>query len=287
MAADKLIIIGAGRSGTNILRDTLTQIAGWETWDCDEINLIWRHKNINMPHDVLGVDHARPEVADYIRSAFDKLDHAQSADVIVEKTCANSLRVPFINHILPEAKYLYIVRDGRDVSLSAARRWTASVEPRYILKKIRYAPLLDIPHYAVRFLSNRWNQMRSDEKRQALWGPVLPDMRDEALRWPLLEICARQWAGCVNASDSAFENIDDHRVYKIYYEDLVSAPEETLAGFLDWFGASSALKEVRPGLSGIRPQRQDGWKRHLKDFSPRAIDLMAKTLERHRYDTSA
>ena len=35
-----LIIIGAARSGTNIVRDTLVHVPGWKTWNCDEINLI-------------------------------------------------------------------------------------------------------------------------------------------------------------------------------------------------------------------------------------------------------
>ena len=41
-----LIIIGAGRSGTNILRDSLCKVDGVVTWNCDEINPLWRHGNI-------------------------------------------------------------------------------------------------------------------------------------------------------------------------------------------------------------------------------------------------
>ena len=36
----------------------------------------------------------------------------EKLDVLVEKTCANSLRVPFVEKIVPEAKYIFIVRDG-------------------------------------------------------------------------------------------------------------------------------------------------------------------------------
>ena len=36
-----VIIIGAPRSGTNMLRDILTNFEGIETWPCDEINYIW------------------------------------------------------------------------------------------------------------------------------------------------------------------------------------------------------------------------------------------------------
>ena len=43
------MIIGAARSGTNMLRDVLTSLDGVDTWPCDEINYIWRHGNIRWP----------------------------------------------------------------------------------------------------------------------------------------------------------------------------------------------------------------------------------------------
>jgi len=55
-----IIIIGAARSGTNILRDTLTQLPSITTWSCDEINYIWRHGNINYPSDEFPVELATP-----------------------------------------------------------------------------------------------------------------------------------------------------------------------------------------------------------------------------------
>ena len=48
-----IIIIGAPRSGTNMLRDVLTALPGFETWPCDEINLAWRHGNRALPSDEL------------------------------------------------------------------------------------------------------------------------------------------------------------------------------------------------------------------------------------------
>ena len=40
-----LVIIGAARSGTNMLRDLLSSLEPFATWPCDEINYIWRHGN--------------------------------------------------------------------------------------------------------------------------------------------------------------------------------------------------------------------------------------------------
>ena len=43
MFDNTVIIIGAPRSGTNILRDTLTSLSNVGTWGCDEIPylVIW------------------------------------------------------------------------------------------------------------------------------------------------------------------------------------------------------------------------------------------------------
>ena len=46
-----IIIIGAPRSGTNMLRDVLCNLDGVGSWPCDEINYIWRHGNVKNPSD--------------------------------------------------------------------------------------------------------------------------------------------------------------------------------------------------------------------------------------------
>ena len=47
-----IIIIGAARFGTNILRDTLAQLPSVATWPCEEIKFIWRHGNARYPSDI-------------------------------------------------------------------------------------------------------------------------------------------------------------------------------------------------------------------------------------------
>ncbi|HUT60609.1 MAG TPA: sulfotransferase, partial [Phycisphaerae bacterium] len=120
-----IIIIGAGRSGTNMLRDMLTAFPGVGTWPCDEINYIWRHGNARYATDEFPPELARPRVRAYIRRAFDRLAARRGLSHVVEKTCANSLRVQFVRAVVPEARFIHIVRDGRDVAVSAVQRWTA------------------------------------------------------------------------------------------------------------------------------------------------------------------
>ena len=170
-AAQPVIIIGAGRSGTNMLRDVLTKLEGVDTWPCDEINYIWRQGNRDHPTDEFTAAHATDDVTHSIRSAFsrrirqsDLCNYAEGRRFILEKTCANSLRVPFVDAVLPEARYIFLIRDGRDVVASARKRWQAPLDIPYLLAKARYVPPSDLLYYASRYLGNRLSRQRSAEK---------------------------------------------------------------------------------------------------------------------------
>ena len=95
-----VVILGAARSGTNMLRDSLCSLPGFGTWPCDEINYIWRYGNKRFANDELTPGHAREPVTSYIRSAFNRIAKQHQPNYVVEKTCANTLRVPFVHTVL-------------------------------------------------------------------------------------------------------------------------------------------------------------------------------------------
>ena len=153
-----------------MLRDVLTSLPGFATWPCDEINYIWRHGNVRYPSDEFTPDMARAEVCGYIRRRFDRVAQRYRAKVVVEKTCANSLRVGFVNAVLPDAKFVLIFRDGRDAVASAMKRWVAPLDFEYIFKKARYVPFGDMPYYAFKYLRSRIAMTSSRKRRISLLG---------------------------------------------------------------------------------------------------------------------
>ena len=112
MKYQPIIIVGAGRSGTNMLRDSLCSMNGFETWPCDEINYIWRHGNIRHPSDRFTELEARTEVKQFIVRSFEKLEKVSKASYVVEKTCANSLKSAFHQYRIP-ASQIHFHRQGR------------------------------------------------------------------------------------------------------------------------------------------------------------------------------
>ena len=188
-----LVIVGAPRSGTNMLRDILTSLDHIETWPCDEINYIWRHGNVWNASDELLIQDLTPRIAKFIRARFKDIREKYNAKIVVEKTCANSLRVPFVDSVLPDAKYIFIYRDGFDVTGSAKERWTASLDIPYLLAKARFVPLVDLPIYALRYLWARLYRFLSTEKRVSFWGPSCLGVHDKLRSHSLSEVCALQW----------------------------------------------------------------------------------------------
>ena len=216
-----IIIIGAPRSGTNMLRDVLTSINGIETWPCDEINYVWRHGNVFYPSDEIPVENASPAVKRYIQKSFKLAKNKYKAKVLIEKTCANSLRVPFVDSVIPDARYIFIVRDGVDVVGSAKERWKAKLDIPYILRKVRFVPFFDLPVYALRYLWSRIFRFFSQDKRLAFWGPRFEGV-DQLLKDKSLdEVCAIQWQRCVDLSERAFSNMPKDKFIKVRYEDFV------------------------------------------------------------------
>ncbi|MAN76242.1 MAG: sulfotransferase [Rhizobiales bacterium] len=250
-----VIIIGAGRSGTNALRDALTRLPDFSTWPCDEINPIWRHGNIDHPNDEIPPERATPGVRRSIRSAFHRIWRQQGRpDFVVEKTCANTLRVPFVDKVIPEARYIHLVRNGFDIVASAQKRWRGELEvPRlpYYLAKARYAPFADLPHYAVSALRNRLAIRFGRQGHVSSWGPRFVGLEALANR-PLDEIVARQWAACVNASDDAFAAIDNSRVYELRYEDFTSDPVGYLAQIAGWLDVGYPASTLEHAAATVR-----------------------------------
>jgi hypothetical protein len=266
MNTNSAIIIGAPRSGTNMLRDVLSQLPGVSTWPCDEINYIWRHGNASYPYDQFCRKMATPKIKNYIHKKFKQIEKKTSSDLILEKTCANSLRVSFIDEIFPNAKFIFIVRDGLDVVGSASLRWKAKLDIPYLLKKSLYVPLTDLPYYATRYLFNRVRRLVSTDRRLGIWGPSTETMKRWLQEYTLNEVCALQWKSCVDCSEKELSQLNPNRIIRVQYESFVINPlaeTERVANFLgkdfntvaqERLGSSISCKSIGKGRASLSTQ---------------------------------
>ena len=270
------IIIGAGRSGTNALRDALSTLRQFQTWPCDEINYIWRHGNRDFPTDQLTRDHATAEVRSYIQKQFDKQAAIDSQATLIEKTCANSLRVGFVHEILPDARFIHIVRDGRDVAASAMDRWTAPLDVPYLAAKARYVPASDLPYYASRYLGSRLAKVRSAEDRLSWWGPKFEGMELLTPETPLVEVAARQWERSVSLAVEQLAEIPQSQVINVQYQSLAEDPFGTLKRITNELGEPIADTALSIAAATIHAGSVGKWKTAL---SPDEVELLSPIVE--------
>jgi hypothetical protein len=267
-----VIILGAARSGTNMLRDAMSRLDGTATWPCDEINAIWRHYWAAWPSDELRTVHATPRACRFIRHEFQRLAHRVGARWVIEKTCANSLRVDFVRTILPEAKFVLILRDGRDVVASAIKRWHAAFELRYSLMKLRYVPLGDIPRYGARFVSNRLRQVFARDKRLKSWGPRFEGIDTMLATHSLAEVCAEQWSRCVLLAARSLAAMPVGRVCVVRYENLVGESAHELARIATFLGITPRTGQIDRIAASCTADSVGKWRRELDAEALKVIE---------------
>jgi hypothetical protein len=197
-----IIIIGAPRSGTSVLARILSQHPSLAY--ANEPRMIWRYGNDHRS-DMLNVNHATPDVLEYIQKKFSRLVEEQGRTRLLEKTPSNSLRIEFVDRIFPDAKFVHITRNGYDSTLSIRKFWDSHVsgvghkkinQPQSILiqRLIEMHPS-QWPYYSAELLKRL--VPKGLRKRRALWGPRLPGMKQWVDDVELLELCAFQWKTCV------------------------------------------------------------------------------------------
>jgi len=216
-----VIIISVFRSGSNLVKDIVCSIPGYCTWQAENINFIWRHGNIFRDDDELSVNDASDDVVGYIRNKFDRLLKTTGCDNIVEKTESNTLRIGFVDTVFPCAKYIFVMRDGRDAIASMLKRRQQPFDLIFLLKKIRYLQITDILMVAIKYFIDMFGYYFNRKNKIYKLGPVYKGMEKMLYSCTEEEVVAMQWSVCMSKAFDDIHKIDPNRVYFVKYEELV------------------------------------------------------------------
>ena len=249
-------VIGAGRSGTNMLALAFAA-EGSAYRNLYENRYVWTYGQRDLRFDLRQADAATPRVAAYIRRHFDRL-RRHPDDVLIDKTPSNALRIPFVAEIYPDIRFIHIIRDGRDNILSRQRQWEgleegedAATRPSGQLKgKMRIAKDR-LRHF--RRLRERGN-LPLDRMPAMAWDVAGPFLRQMFTGRPqrygeriagLSSILAAQGVDAVGAvqwRDAVMQGVVDgrrlgpERYMEIRFEDFVADPIPHWQSLLEFIG---------------------------------------------------
>jgi len=242
-----LFILGAARSGTTVLADCLSlhpEVAYWV-----EPKYIWSYGKPGAASDLRAAEEASPATKKYIRNRFYYFLKNSRKRVFMEKTPSNVFRVPFINEVFPEARFIHIVRDGRDVSLSAEKKWTSRPDRSAILRRLtRFeVPLKDLPFYLIDALRDVIGRTLFPGKG-FVWGPRFEGIQAYRAQHNVIETCARQWVESMTAMAKDLKSIEQGRVHTVYYDNILDEPKTQILSLLTFAGLDDRVLDKQIAL---------------------------------------
>jgi hypothetical protein len=305
MLENPIIILGAARSGTTLLAQTvLSRHPDIRYWP--EPGYVWRYGHAYRNHDVMTKEDATPAVRRYITKQFMAYLGDSPGARFMEKTPGNCLRMPFVMEVFPRAQVVHVLRDGRDVALSAAREWSATGASRVGGQVQKLSPgrrlslifrrqwglggrvgdlrsLLELPAHAARSLGTLRREVFHSSR--VLWGPRFPGLRQLRRFHSLLETCALQWEVSVRMARSACMRLPEDQYMEFRYEDLVREPREQVSRVVAFLRLPEADGRLESLISGIDIQEGPKWPRKMSPVDRGEIEnLIGATLRELGYE---
>lgn len=206
-----VFIIAAPRSGSTLLFETLACTPGFRSfggeahWLIEDVPAL-RPGAPGVDCNRLTAAQATPEVTAAIRRAalarlLGPQDRPSTADApLLEKTPKNSLRIPFLKQVFPDARFIFLWRDPRENISSIMEAWRAG----------------------------GWVTYRALDGWDGPWSMLLPPGWQSLRGAPLESVAAWQWQ-CVNETV-----LDDLRQLpredwtSVGYHEFVADPEATI-----------------------------------------------------------
>lgn len=169
---------------------------------------------------------------------------------VIDKTPPNVFRVKYINKLFPDAKYIFLTRDGRTNISSLIDAWlsTGNLFSFKFREFYEYNSRINIEGYSGKV----WKFLNPPG-----WETYLDGKSIE-------EICAFQWLSANQYALEAFSEMSSDKYLHVRYEDILADKEsslERICKFIDIEFSSSIRQmiEKNPQVSIVSGPRKDKW----------------------------
>ncbi|MEO5624895.1 MAG: sulfotransferase [Dokdonella sp.] len=262
-----VFIMSPPRSGSTLLFETLAQAPDVFTIGRESHALIEGLPGLNvLDHNYdsnrLDAAVATPAVIEELRRRFlaeahDRQRRAPNAPALrlLEKTPKNSLRVPFLAKVFPEARFVYLYRDPRETLSSMTEAWQSG----------RFVTYPELPG---------WKGLP--------WSLLLVPGWRELNGLPLMEIVAQQWEATTRILLDDLAGVPADRIHVARYDALRadSGSEITrLCAGLDFSWDRPLDSQLPLSRYTVTPPDAQKWRRHEREIELVLPKLQA-TIER-------
>jgi hypothetical protein len=264
-----IFIVNPPRSGSSLLFETLAQAPDLYTIGGESHGLIEGVRGLgvlaqNFDSNCLGAEHARSDVIAELRARFDQQlrdRDGKSAPPagrvrMLEKTPKNALRIPFLTKVFPEARFVFLYRDPRQVLASMMEAWESG----------RFVTYPNLPG---------WTGERP-------WSLLLtPGWRDLG-GLPLERIVAAQWAAATEVLLDTLEALPPERWTSARYDALTEDPHAEITRLCGVLGLrwDRKLEGALPIARHTVSKPDDNKWRRRADAIEAVTPAIAATLER-------
>lgn len=263
---DPVFVIGCSRAGTTITYETLAASPeflkfGWEIpqfW-----NGFYGPLNNGWHSEAAGAEHAKPEFRD---AAFRYFYQRLGNGWVLDKTCINTLRIPFLYTLFPQARFVFIQRDGRDNISSMMQGWRyGRTDGSFALSQF-FGPFPE----PVAVNGGEFTE----------WAFFLAPGWQQYNHASLEEVCAFQWISANRLALEARKQIPAEQWIHLRYEDVFERPVDM---FRDAFERLDVpfTADLRARCANLAPTsivKGVPKKQKWRDDNPEAIDRIRERI---------
>src|SRR5574337_543154 len=265
---DPVFVIGCSRSGTTVTFETIAASGQFLHFDY-ELPQFWNSLrgplNNGWASEAVDAAEAVPEHRDRALTYF----YARlGAGPVLDKTCINTMRVSYLHKLFPQAKFVFIQRDGRDNVSSMMDGWRLGrSDGGFGLEK---------------FLGPSPEPVAINGGEFREWHFFLPPGWGDYNHASLEEVCAFQWLSMNRLALDAARQIPPAQWIRVRYEDIFERPADMFREvferldlpFTDAMRAHCSGLVSRPtSVVKGKPKRQK-W----KESNPAAIERILPTI---------
>ncbi|NLX97035.1 MAG: sulfotransferase [Rhodopirellula sp.] len=279
-----IIILGNTRSGTTIVQKVMGVHPNVEPWY--EPRTLWLYPDPGRRHDEFDESDATDKAKRYIRKRFLRFQQQHGNRIVLEKTPANILKIPYVRAIFPEAIYLFVVRNPFSFISSVELKWQGNLplSTQGIARRLKSTPITQLHRYVGRFLGDKFAKYVLRRKYLSLWGPRYRGMEQDLKEHDLLTVVARQWSVCSKKAERDLARFAPGEVLRLRYEDFVEDPISDLERIAAHCGLEMTADMAKAAKEWVKSDRQSKWRRFDPRELARILPEIRGEMQRHGYE---